>query len=147
MRNKGEAGAAKPQQSAFSSALEQRKLLSGRELPLLAALLVVAALLFFFSSLAPKGAVAVAEQEGSVLLSRALSSVREPETLRLEGKNGVTVSVTLYPDGAAFTEANCPDLVCVKTGKLTRAGESAVCLPARISLRLTGDSGADAATG
>ena len=33
-----------------------------------------------------------------------------------------------------------PDQVCVRTGRLTRAGQVAVCLPHRVILKLTGTS-------
>ena len=48
------------------------------------------------------------------------------------------VTIHFSPQGAAVASSTCPDQVCVKTGTLTRAGESAICLPARISLRLEG---------
>ena len=37
-----------------------------------------------------------------------------------------------------MTASTCPDQECVQTGQLTRAGESAICLPARVTLRLEG---------
>ena len=55
------------------------------------------------------------------------------------------VTITFSPEGAAVTASGCPDQVCVQTGQLTRAGESAICLPARVVLRLEGGgSGVDA---
>ena len=35
-----------------------------------------------------------------------------------------------------MSKADCPDQICVHTGKLTKPGQAAVCLPARISVRL-----------
>ena len=35
-------------------------------------------------------------------------------------------------------EADCPTQDCVHTGTITRAGQSIVCLPARIIIRLEG---------
>lgn len=35
-----------------------------------------------------------------------------------------------FPDGTiCFRSSDCPDKVCVKTGKLGKSGESAACLP------------------
>ena len=69
---------------------------------------------------------------------RELSQLTGPETLSLTGENGVEVTITFTPQGAAVTASTCPDQVCVQTGQLTRAGESAICLPARVTLRLEG---------
>lgn len=38
-----------------------------------------------------------------------------------------------------FEYSDCPDQVCVKTGKLSRAGQVAVCLPNHIIVKLIGE--------
>ena len=55
-------------------------------------------------------------------------------------------TVVLAGKTAAITWADCPDQVCVRTGRLTRAGQTAVCLPHRVVLKLVGetDGGVDA---
>ena len=48
----------------------------------------------------------------------------------------------------AFKSSDCPDKICVNTGYINRAGQSAVCLPNRLTLRIAGgDGGMDAYTG
>ncbi len=43
----------------------------------------------------------------------------------------------LYEDGSiCFEESNCPDQVCVHTGRLSQVGESAACLPNEFILKL-----------
>lgn len=60
--------------------------------------------------------------------------------------NGYTLKVALaaelLPDqlGIHVEEADCPTQDCVHTGTITRAGQSIVCLPARIVIELKGDS-------
>jgi hypothetical protein len=39
-----------------------------------------------------------------------------------------------------FLSSDCPDQVCVRTGWLTAAGQSAACVPGRVLVRLTGAS-------
>ena len=58
----------------------------------------------------------------------------------LPGRRNLVLSrdPAFAPQGAAVTASTCPDQVCVQTGQLTRAGESAICLPARVTLRLEG---------
>ena len=45
-----------------------------------------------------------------------------------------------------FASSACPDQVCVRSGKLSRAGETAACLPAGVVIRVTGER-VDAVTG
>ncbi len=45
-------------------------------------------------------------------------------------------------------DSTCPDKVCVRTGHISRSGESAVCVPNRVSVTVTGGSkGPQAVTG
>ena len=60
------------------------------------------------------------------------------------GANGMELTCVFSQDGAAITASSCPDQTCVRTGTLTRAGEAAICLPARTVLRLTGSGWGDA---
>ena len=52
---------------------------------------------------------------------------------------GYTLRVSMKPHGGVrVEEADCPTQDCVHTGTITRAGQSIVCLPARIIIRLEG---------
>ena len=113
--------------------MEGKKFLSPRGMVLCGALLLAAGALYLALSLLP-----VVEQNGQEVARRELSQLTGPETLSLTGENGVEVTITFTPQGAAVTASTCPDQVCVQTGLLTRAGESAICLPARVTLRLEG---------
>ncbi len=43
----------------------------------------------------------------------------------------------LYPDGGiCFEKSDCPDKVCVRSGKMFAAGQSAACLPNGIALKI-----------
>lgn len=56
-----------------------------------------------------------------------LSAVEKEYTI---SENGVTITVgkgEIY-----FSDADCKDKLCVKSGKLTSGGETAACLPARV---------------
>ena len=58
-------------------------------------------------------------------------------TIDLDGHNVIVLSGRT----ARMQSADCRDQVCVRTGTLTHAGQVAVCLPNRVVLRLTGDTG------
>ncbi len=93
---------------------------------------------FLLLSLSPQGRTAIVERDGEVVLRRDLSQLTEETTFTIEGDQGIEVTITLSPVGAAVTSSTCPDQVCVRTGLLTRSGESAICLPGKLSLRLEG---------
>ena len=61
-----------------------------------------------------------------------------PDLERTYSGNGYTLRVSLSPEGIRVEEADCPTQDCVHTGTITRAGQSIVCLPARIIIRLEG---------
>lgn len=42
-----------------------------------------------------------------------------------------------------FAESNCPDKVCVKTGKLDSHGDSSACVPNRVSVYIKGEKTED----
>lgn len=91
--------------------------------------------------------VAVIEQDGKEIRRVELSSIPQPETLLLEGE--ISVTVLLEPGQVSIVHSDCPDQICVNTGVLTRPGQSAVCLPARVAVRIVGEtqSGVDGMTG
>ncbi|HOV70276.1 MAG TPA: NusG domain II-containing protein [Clostridia bacterium] len=46
----------------------------------------------------------------------------------------------LYPDGKiCFEQSDCPDKICILTGKISVAGQSAACLPNGIILKIVSD--------
>ena len=74
---------------------------------------------------------------------------------RIYENNGYTLTVeTVESDGVfgvCVCASDCPGLDCVHRGVITRSGESIVCLPARIVIRIDGadtaDGGPDAVLG
>lgn len=116
----------------------ERRLFKRRDWPVLLAAVLAAAVWLALSRSGPGGARAVVERNGSVVLSRELEGLSEPEFAEIEGENGVRLTVEFSREGARVIETNCPGKTCQRTGLLTRAGESAVCLPGRVVLRLEG---------
>ncbi len=90
------------------------------------------------------GGTVVVEQEGRETARYALD---EDRTVRIEGEGGYNVLV-IEGGQAWLREADCPNQLCVKTGMIRYAGESIVCLPHRLAVRIAGGgSGLDAVTG
>ena len=70
----------------------------------------------------------------------------EPRTYT---NNGYTLTVVpagdspllSAPDGLCVSESDCPNQDCVRSGVISKSGQSIVCLPARIAIELRGGSG------
>ena len=90
------------------------------------------------------GAAVVVEQAGQETARYALS---EDRTVKIEGEGGYN---TLVIEGGEvyLREADCPTQLCVKTGRIRYAGQSIVCLPHKLAVRIIGGASAlDAVTG
>ncbi len=47
--------------------------------------------------------------------------------------------VTITQAGVYIREANCPDQLCVKWGRIARPGQTLICLPHRVVVSITGE--------
>ncbi len=84
---------------------------------------------------------AVVTQDGRQLARIRLDDVAGAEHLAYGGDAPGTI---LVENGRIrFEEAHCPDQVCVGTGWLTRAGQTAACLPAKVLIRIEGTETGD----
>ena len=59
---------------------------------------------------------------------------------------GGSLSLALSPDGAWVTRVDCPDRLCERTGRISRAGEAIVCVPLGVCITL-GENDLDGVTG
>jgi len=101
---------------------------------------VLAAAVYCFAGMVKSGAAreAVIKQNGVELYRIDMGELKEPVFIRVDG-----VEICVSADGARFVHSDCPDGVCVRTGKITRAGQAAVCVPNRVVLVLEGGADAD----
>ncbi|MBQ8000063.1 MAG: NusG domain II-containing protein [Ruminococcus sp.] len=120
----------------------KRKYFALGDLPVV--LLVLSAfvlgLIMLFSGRGDDNLVAVVSVRGEVYSEISLAQVAEPYDLTVEGDESVVLHIS--SDGVEFVSSDCPDKLCVNTGLLTRSGQSAVCLPARVSVKLVSETGA-----
>lgn len=56
------------------------------------------------------------------------------------GENGVKLVLVVEQDGVFVKDADCPDKLCERTGKISSVGQSIICLPGKISIALEGSS-------
>lgn len=109
---------------------------------LLAAALLLGAARYFCAE--KDDLTAVITQNGKVLRTIRLKGAPTEEfTLKFGGGwNKIRVS-----DGEIeVADADCRDRDCVRRGPLKRAGDSSVCLPHRLEIRLSGAAAVDGAT-
>lgn len=103
---------------------------------LLVALLALLSVFFVFGGNGSPEYVCV-KLNGIVTAEYSLDRTGEYE---LSGENGITLTLVIEKDGVSVRHAECPDKLCEKTGKISGAGQSIICLPAKISISLEGGS-------
>lgn len=97
-------------------------------------LLVAAAAGIFMLAVRDTGGEAVVLRDGQEILRLPLSE--DAEQVITEGEDSNTVVIQ---DGAAsVTQANCPDKVCVHTGEIRYEGQTIVCLPHKLVVKIEG---------
>jgi hypothetical protein len=88
-----------------------------------------------------KGSTVIVKVDGAVVSELPISADTE---LVVEGYQGGTNKIIINSSEVYVSEADCPDALCVKTGKISRAGETVVCLPHRVVVEIKGkDGGSD----
>lgn len=95
-------------------------------------LAAVLAALFFFGKNSAPAAYAVIELDGREQERLPLSKDQE---ICVEGQGGYNV-VSVSDGEVRVLDADCPDGLCVRQGRIRHAGQSIVCLPHRLSVRL-----------
>ena len=106
------------------------KLLKPIDLILIAVLLLGGIGFSVYTKHSTKSATAVIYIDGEIYRKTELEKVDKPYELTLPCSPKATL---LIENGAiSFCKADCTDKVCVNTGKLTKRGDTAACLPAKV---------------
>lgn len=103
------------------------------DLLVIASLLLLALVLYLvLGASRQEGGFAVVRVDG---LETARYALTAEGTYPLNGGSNVLV---ISGGQAWLSEANCPDLLCVKQGKIHYTGQSIICLPNRLSVTVEG---------
>ena len=104
---------------------------------LLGVLLAAGTFIFLFALFNGQGGTYVrVKVDGKIT---AEYSLKENRTVTLNGKNGINVLV--IENGEAYiSEADCPDKLCVRQGKINMNGQSVICLPHKTVIEITGEN-------
>ena len=108
---------------------------------LVVALLAVASALWFYLPRQQSGELTVVVSVSGAEQSRTPLADFTEATVT---SRGYTLHVAAANGGVAVTDSNCPTQDCVHTGRISRAGQSIVCLPAQVVVHLEGASSPDA---
>ena len=112
------------------------------DLLLLAALVLVGLALTAFVLLsrmnsASDGLTVTVRQDNEVIATLPLD---EDAAYAVQGEDGDTTNLVVIEDGTVhMEEADCPDQLCVKQGKIRYAGDSLICLPNRVVVEISGE--------
>lgn len=112
-----------------------------RDIILLLACLLFSAAAYFIINFAVKkeGAQAVIKVDGVVAETLELG---KNASVTVDGYRGGKNTIVVDGKEVYMTDADCPDKLCEKTGRISRTGETIVCLPHRVVVEIQG-SGAD----
>ncbi len=115
------------------------------DLILIGGLLVVAAVLFLVLSRGSADGRAVEVQvDGKAVTTLPLDV---DTTYVIDGADGGHNTLVIVDGKATVTEATCPDGVCVRHRAIDRAGQSIICLPNKVVVRVVGEPTVDAEAG
>lgn len=85
---------------------------------------------------------AVVMVDGEAVKRISFSEMNNELTYRVPCEKEVWLTVS--PDAVWFSESDCPDHTCIRTGKLKRAGDTAACIPNRVIVVIEGAKNTDA---
>ena len=93
----------------------------------------------------PEAVTAEISRNGQLIQKLLLKKGDPPKEFTVEFRGGFNRLMT-EDGGIAVVDADCPDRDCVKRGWLRRPGDSAVCLPNRLVIRISGKTEVDGVT-
>ncbi len=77
--------------------------------------------------------------DGEKYASYTLSGLDEEKTVKISSAYGENL-LRLFPDGVQMIDATCPDKRDVRMGKITKPGQTIICIPNRVLVKLRGDA-------
>ena len=85
--------------------------------------------------------IELTKEEGAAVLVKIDGKEVATYSLEIDGEyelNGGTNILCIENHEAYLVDANCPDHLCVKQGKISKNGETITCLPNKLTITVTG---------
>ena len=115
------------------------------DLVLIGGLLALSATLFFMLIARPQnGRTVEVTVDGVTVASLPLDA---DTTYIIDGADGGRNTLVIVDGKATVTDATCPDGVCVRHRAIDKAGQSIICLPNKVVVRVVGEPTVDAEVG
>ena len=118
-----------------------KKIITRADLLIVAAA-VILLLVLSFAFIGGGKPTATVTVRGETVAEIDLAAVKASYELPLDCDPAITLLVE--PGAVSVKSAGCRDRLCMKKGKLTKPGDTAVCLPAGVSVSIEGSGGYDA---
>lgn len=113
---------------------------------LLLTVILIAGALFLYQRLGKSGQISCSEiyQDGSLI---ATYDLKEDQTIPVQYGDGYNL-IQIEDGQVTVTDADCPDQLCCRQHAISRDGESIICLPHKLVIRIrsTQDGAPDAVT-
>jgi hypothetical protein len=118
--------------------LEKKKI--KRDIMLIATLIIVCVAAFLIINFVVKkdGITAAVKVDGNIVYMLPLD---KNASVTVEGYQGGSNTVVIENGTVYMKDADCPDKLCEKTGKISKNGETIVCLPHRVVVEIQGGEG------
>ena len=79
------------------------------------------------------------ELDGTVIGTYDIPQGAKSEQVRIDAGDGRYNLMTITNQGIFIEEANSPDQICVRWGKINKPGQTIVCLPHKLVISITGN--------
>ena len=101
--------------------------------------IIISAAVYFIINIYVKkdGAYAVVKVDGEIIRSLELN---KNTSVIVHGYQGGSNTIVVDNGQVYMTDADCPDKLCERTGRISRTGESIVCLPHRVVVEIQGNT-------
>lgn len=83
---------------------------------------------------------AIIEVDGSIYKTVPMVKGMEQKKIHIELDNGRHIDIDVDENGAFVEDVVCPDKICQKTGVVSKAGQSIVCLPNKVVVYIEGEA-------
>lgn len=82
--------------------------------------------------------IAEIKQDGKILKTIDLDKVSGNQVLKIYYDSTHYNTISIEKGRIKITDADCPDKICVKSGWISQAGETIVCLPHKLIIKIQG---------
>lgn len=112
------------------------KFIKKKDIIIITIILIAAGIFYFvYNMMSYKGDAKAEIYYESELIMTVMLNEKEDRAFTLPQNEHVVFH--LYEDGSIrFEESDCPDKVCINSGKLKHIGSSAACLPNKVILKI-----------